>query len=243
MPHGNIHIGTSGWHYPHWVGSFYPRGLSSEEFLPYYASHFSTVEINNTFYHLPTHETLAHWRDETPKDFLFACKASRYITHMKKLKDPQQSLARFFERVTVLQHKLGPILFQLPPRWKKNAPRLEEFLQALPTGFRYAFEFRDASWFDKQIYQLLMVHNAAFCLYHLAGQWSPEIVTADFVYFRLHGPQDSYQGQYDTPLLRRWANTCQQWAQSGKDVYGYFDNDQKGFASVNALDFNNMMVD
>ena len=156
MSSENIHIGTSGWHYPDWVGPFYPRGMKEAEFLPYYARRLSTVEINNTFYHLPTHETLIRWRDETPEDFLFTCKASRYLTHMKKLKDPKESIERFFESVTVLEHKLGPILFQLPPRWRMNVSRLEAFLIALPTGFRYAFEFRDASWFDEEIYQLLM---------------------------------------------------------------------------------------
>ncbi len=232
----NIHIGTSGWHYPDWVGPFYPRGMKEAEFLPYYARHLSTVEINNTFYHLPTQETLTHWRDEIPEDFLFTCKASRYITHMKKLKDPKESIERFFESVTVLQHKLGPILFQLPPRWRKNVSRLEAFLIALPTGFRYAFEFRDASWFDEEIYQLLMAHHAAFCLYHLAGQWSPEVVTGNFIYIRLHGPQDSYEGKYHQHQPRTWTTKCRKWSHSGKDVYCYFDNDEEGFAPINALD-------
>lgn len=243
MHSGHISIGTSGWHYPHWVGPFYPKNTASEEFLSYYVHNFSTVEINNTFYNLPAHETLAHWRDETPKNFLFTCKASRYITHMKKLKDPKKSIERFFETVTVLGRKLGPILFQLPPRWRKNVPRLEEFLKVLPKKFRYAFEFRDMSWCDEETYQVLRNHKAAFCLYHLAGQWSPEIVTADFVYIRLHGPQDSYQGKYTKRTLRRWANKCREWAKSGKDVYCYFDNDDRGFAPTNALDLNRMLED
>ena len=232
---GHISIGTSGWHYPHWVGPFYPLGMESEEFLPFYARHFSTVEINNTFYHLPTPHTLREWKKQTPKPFLFACKGSRFITHMKKLNDPENSIARFFETVTVLKHKLGPILFQLPPRWSMNLPRLEEFLNALPKPGRYAFEFRDASWFAQPVYDVLSKYDAAFCLYHLAGRWAPEIVTTDFVYIRLHGPGGAYQGEYQDQTLRAWANKCQKFAQSGKDVYCYFDNDEKGYAPINAL--------
>ena len=232
---GRIHIGTSGWHYPHWVGPFYPSSMASEEFLPFYARHLSTVEINNTFYHLPALHTLREWAKETPNNFLFTCKGSRFITHMKKLKDPERSIARFFETITVLRHKLGPILFQLPPRWKMNVSRLEEFLKALPTPFRYAFEFREESWLAQPVYDLLTKYDSAFCLYHLAGRWSPEIVTTDFVYIRLHGPGEAYQGKYRAPTLRLLANKCHTWAQSGKDVYCYFDNDQDGYAPINAL--------
>ncbi len=232
---GRIHIGTSGWHYPHWVGPFYPSGMASEEFLPFYARHFGTVEINNTFYHLPALHTLREWEKETPHNFLFTCKGSRFITHMKKLKDPEHSIARFFETIAVLRHKLGPILFQLPPRWRMNVLRLEEFLKALPKTFRYALEFRDESWFAQPVYDLLTEYDSAFCLYHLAGRWPPEIITTDFVYIRLHGPGEAYQGKYRAPTLRLWANKCHKWAQSGKDVYCYFDNDQDGYASINAL--------
>jgi len=236
-----IHIGTSGWHYPSWVGPFYPPGMPTKEFLPFYASHLSTVEINNTFYRLPSASTLENWLAETPQNFLFACKASRFITHMKKLKDPKESIERFFETVKTLKEKLGPILFQLPPHWRLNVPRLEEFLNTLPTTFRYAFEFRDESWFDERIFQLLTVHNAAFCLYNLADKWSTEIVTADFIYIRLHGPEGPYQGQYDKSMLRTWGNKCRMWAKAGKDVYCYFDNDEQGFAPINALTLNNMI--
>lgn len=235
MKPGRIHIGTSGWHYPHWVGHFYPEKMTSDAFLSYYTRNFTTVEINNTFYHLPTPQTLTGWQKGTPKDFLFACKGSRFITHMKKLKEPEQSTQGFFETITALGEKLGPILFQLPPRWNVNISRLEEFLQALPRTFRYAFEFRDQSWFDADIYKVLANHNAAFCLYNLAGQWSPEIVTANFVYTRLHGPHGAYQGCYDGNMIQVWAEKCANWANSGKDVYCYFDNDEKAYATVNAL--------
>lgn len=235
MSRGTIHIGTSGWHYAHWVGPFYPRTMSTDEFLAYYVRHFATVEINNTFYHLPAVKTLKDWARETPKSFLFACKGSRFITHMKKLKDPKASIQRFFEAIEVLRPKLGPIVFQLPPRWGRNADRLKAFLEALPDTYRYAFEFRDTSWFDEEIYRVLRSHNAAFCMYHLAGLWSPEIVTADFIYARLHGPKGPYEGSYSASLLRRWAAKCKQWSKEGKEVYCYFDNDDRGFAPINAL--------
>ncbi len=228
-------IGTSGWHYPHWVGPFYPQALPKKEFLSYYTRQFHTVELNNTFYHLPSQETLAAWRDGTPKDFLFACKGSRFITHMKKLKDPEKSIQRFFEAIQVLGSKLGPILFQLPPRWKVNLERFHCFLEALPKQQRYAFEFRDESWLQQETYDLLKQFHAGLCLYHLAGRCSPIQVTAGFVYIRLHGPGDSYQGQYGLERLRPWAHRCAEWAQDGKDVFCYFDNDEAGYAVKDAL--------
>lgn len=240
MKPGKIYIGTSGWHYAHWVGTFYPKSTPGSEFLFYYTSHFGTVEINNTFYHLPKDQTLRGWGAGTPEDFLFACKGSRFITHMKKLKDPQKSTKRFFHAVSVLGKKLGPILFQLPLRWGINATRLEEFLKVLPKKYRFVFEFRDKSWFDLSIFDLLTKHNAAFCLYHLEGQWSPEVVTANFVYIRLHGPNGPYQGDYDDKILRAWARKCMKWSSEGKDVYCYFDNDQKGYAAQNALKLKQM---
>ncbi len=240
MKPGKIHIGTSGWHYAHWVGPFYPESTPASEFLSNYTSHFGTVEINNTFYRLPTDQTVRDWGAGSPKDFLFSCKGSRFITHMKKLKDPRQSVRRFFRTIGVLGKKLGPILFQLPPRWGINVTRLEEFLKVLPQKYRFAFEFRDKSWFDQSIFDLLAKNNAAFCLYNLEGRWSPEVVTADFVYIRLHGPDGPYQGEYGDKILRAWAKKCVKWSSEGKDVYCYFDNDQKGYAAKNALKLKQM---
>jgi uncharacterized protein YecE (DUF72 family) len=232
---GCIHIGTSGWHYNHWVGPFYPKHTPSHEFLGIYTQQFHTVEINNTFYQLPSQDSLMDWRKGTPKQFLFACKASRFITHMKKLKDPEPSIKRFFETIQVLGNKLGPILFQLPPRWKINIERLEAFLKVLPLKYRYAFEFRDESWFDQSVYAVLTKYHAAFCVYHLAGRWSPEMVTANFVYIRLHGPGRAYQGGYDEKLLSIWAKKMRKWSKEGKDVFCYFDNDEKAYAAKDAM--------
>ena len=229
-----IHIGTSGWHYRHWVGPFYPMGTRSGAFLDFYARHFATAEINNSFYKLPKPEMLAAWRDQTPGDFIFACKGSRFTTHMKKLKDPKESARLFFDVIEALEDKTGPILFQLPPRWQVNLERLRAFLDALPQKHRYAFEFRDESWFTPGVYGALAKRGAAFCVYDLAGRQSPVEVTAGFVYVRLHGPGGAYQGSYDDRALAAWAKCFLAWRKAGKEVYCYFDNDEKGYAAQDA---------
>ncbi len=229
-----IYIGTSGWHYGHWVGPFYPRSMKSGQFLPFYAERFCAAEINNTFYKLPDQESLTAWRNATPQDFVFACKASRFITHMKKLRDPRDTIRRFFQSIEALDPKAGPILFQLPPRWHFNPERLKAFLEALPKDYRYGFEFRDDSWFVPETYRMLSSHNAAFCIYELAGARSPVELTADLVYVRLHGPGSAYRGSYDDAALSGWLRQFSQWRSNGRDVYCFFDNDEKGYAALNA---------
>ena len=229
-----IWIGTSGWSYRAWYDVFYPRGLKPEERLGYYAGHFDIVEVNSTFYRLPSPEALTAWRDAVPDQFVFACKASRYITHMKKLKEPKPSLSRFIERVRLLGDRLGPILFQLPPRWHADPTRLESFLRSLPKPGRYAFEFRDATWFTPVILDLLSAYDAAFCIYDLDGRHSPLKITADFIYVRLHGPEDAYRGSYSDEIFASWARRVLAWRDGGRDVYCFFDNDEKGFAVADA---------
>lgn len=241
MAHPAICIGTSGWSYQHWKGPFYPQGVGDEAMLAYYCSHFSSVEINNSFYHLPSPETLQQWYAATPENFRFAVKASRYITHMKKLKDPRQSLNAFFARIAALDDKLGPILFQLPPNWHVNRERLGAFLAALSRDYRYAFEFRDPSWFGESSYELFRRHGAALCIYELDGYVSPRELTADFVYLRLHGPDGPYQGKYDNRALSAWAGALSRWQQQGIDSYCYFDNDESGYAAQNALTLQAML--
>lgn len=230
-----LHIGTSGWHYKHWVGTFYPKDVRQKDFTGYYTRFFQTVEINNSFYKLPTPETFANWRNAVPDDFIFSVKASRYLTHMKKLLNPQEPLSRFFHSANALEHKLGPVLFQLPPGWKVNASRLRDFLVQLPPYYRYTFEFRHPSWYTDEILDLLRKHNAAFCIYELDGHVTPFHVTAPFVYVRLHGPHGKYSGSYTEEALQEWARQCLAWQQAGLDVYVYFDNDQLGYAAFNAL--------
>jgi uncharacterized protein YecE (DUF72 family) len=238
---GKIHIGTSGWHYDHWKGPFYPEGISPEEMLSYYSGRFGTVEINNSFYQLPRKATLEQWKKTVPADFVFAFKGSRYITHMKKLKDPSRGVPPLLEVARVLGEKLGPILFQLPPRWRINLERLDAFLEYLPRDFRYAFEFRDPTWLTERTYEILAKRGAAFCIYHLAGRLSPKEMTADFVYVRLHGPKGAYQGQYDGKTLSGWAGAFSTWQSQGKEIFCYFDNDQAGYAAQDAIKLQEML--
>ncbi len=237
-----ILVGTSGWHYDHWKGPFYPQQARSDELLDFYTRRFSTVEINNSFYHLPSRKTFSAWRDATPPAFIFAVKASRYITHMKKLKDPEKALEKFFSCADGLGSKLGPILFQLPPRWKRNAERMRDFLAALPENHRYAFELRDPDWFHGEIFSLLEKHYCALCLFDFAGQKSPHRLTAEFAYIRLHGPShQKYAGRYTKGQLRQWLRHAEKFIREGaKQVFIYFDNDQQGYAALNALEIQQM---
>lgn len=237
---GKLYIGTSGWNYNHWREHFYPEKLPSKKWLEYYIEKFDTVEINNTFYQLPKESALKNWVETTPDDFLFTVKASRYITHMKKLKDPVEAFGKFRDRVELLGGKLGPILFQLPPRWKANPERLEGILKILPKGQRAAFEFRDQSWWNEEIYGILKRHNAAFCIYELDGMESPKEFTADWIYLRMHGPDGSYEGSYSKQELAGWAGAITQWRKKGMDIYCYFDNDEKAHAVNNALSLKEM---
>lgn len=235
-----IRVGTSGWHYKHWQPVFYPEGLATEEFLDHYQQYFDSVEINNSFYRLPSPEALEGWRDCVPAGFLFAVKASRYITHMKKLKDPRESVKNFLDRIQSLGGTLGPILFQLPPHWRVNLERLEEFLEILP-AFRFAFEFRDPSWFDARVYELLDETTTTFCIYDLDGRLSPIETPGGFIYVRLHGPDGPYQGRYRKQALAGWAGRLSTWARGGRDVFCYFDNDQAGYAIRNAMELRDML--
>jgi uncharacterized protein YecE (DUF72 family) len=232
---GEIRIGTSGWHYAHWVGRFYPERWPASKMLQWYQERFDTVEINNSFYRLPSESALKGWRASTPAGFLFALKGSRFLTHMKKLKDPAAGIEKFFSRADVLREKLGPILFQLPPNFAVNAERLDAFIDALPEEHRYAFEFRDESWNSQEILQLLRRRNAAWCSFHLEGYQSPIEVTADFAYVRLHGPAARYEGSYSDYALAEWAQRIRDWRANLRAIYVYFDNDDSGYAAHNAL--------
>ena len=245
MLNHKIHIGTSGWSYKHWRGTFYPEGIKVKDHFAYYVKHFNTVEINNTFYRLPADETFINWKKKVPDDFVYVIKAYRNITHLKKLRDPGASLPPFLDLVPLLGEKLGPILFQLPPYMKLNVEVFKNFLAALPTKYRYVFEFRHPDWYCEEIYDLLKKYNCAFCIYELAGHLSPIEITADFVYLRLHGPGNKYQGSYPDETLQKWAQECYEWSKT-KEVFVYFDNDEKGYAAFNAIKLkelvNNMIL-
>lgn len=231
-----IHVGTSGWHYMSWRGPFYPSKLPPAGFLPYYARHFLAAEVNNSFYRMPSAEVLRQWAETVPEDFVFAVKAHRFVTHMKKLMvDPAESLAPMFEVYSALGGKLGPVLFQLPPRWRFNAERFAAFLAMLPPEHRYVFEFRHPSWYAPEAMALLQAHEAAFCIYELAGHMSPILVTTDFAYVRLHGPEGAYAGSYSDSALAWWATQLRAWQAEGLTTYCFFDNDQQGHAAIDAL--------
>lgn len=227
------YIGTSGWSYEHWDQVFY-AGLSASKRLAFYAKSFSTVEINSTFYHLPTSKAVKNWEALTPKNFVFSVKASRYITHLKRLKDPEEGLKNFFSSIKNLKSKTGPILFQLPPSFSNNFERLKSFIKKLPKKKRYTFEFRHNTWFTEEVFNLLKKYKIALCLTDLNGKLSAIEVTSDFVYIRLHGPKRAYQGSYSDKQLKQWAKRIKEWNKQNIKVFIYFDNDQKGYALQDA---------
>ncbi len=239
---GVVHVGTSGWQYDHWRGPFYPDDLPKSRWLEHYAGRLASVEINRTFYSLPDRAVLEGWAASVPGDFVFAVKASRYLSHMKKLKDPSGPVARLIETARGLGAKLGPVLVQLPPRWRADPARLDAFLDVVPDDIRVAVETRDPSWFSDRVYRVLTDHDAAFCIWELAGVSSPREVTADLVYIRLHGPtEERYQGRYDTQALAGWAGAISTWRRQGRDVCCYFDNDEAGHAVTNAMELAEMV--
>lgn len=191
---------------------------------------------------MPSTETFTAWREAAPKKFLFAVKASRFLTHAKKLIVDKRSIDLLFTHAGRLEEKLAVILFQLPPRWKLNAERLREFIAALPKGYRYTFEFRESTWYNEEVYAILKEYNCAFCIYELGGHLSPIEVTADFIYIRLHGPGEKYQGSYPDKTLQEWVKKCKEWQKKGKDVFVYFDNDQEGHAAFNALKMKELIL-
>ena len=191
---GCWHIGTSGWVYPHWRGVFYPAGLRQVDWFDHYRRYFDTVEINNTFYRLQAESAFDAWREQAPPGFLYAVKANRYITHVRRLIDAGEPLARFLERARRIGPALGPILYQLPPRWHANLPRLEGFVDLLPADLTQVFEFRDPTWFVEGVQDLLRAHGLSFCIFHMGGLETPLVVTGQTVYVRMHGPLG---GNYD----------------------------------------------
>lgn len=236
-----VHIGTSGWHYKHWVGGFYPPRFPPAKMLAWYAREFHTVEINNSFYRLPEAKTFEQWSKIVPAGFLFAVKASRFLTHIKRLKDPEDPIKLFFSRAKHLGIHLGPVLFQLPPKWKADIRRLEEFLAVLPRRQQYVIEFRDESWYKQEIYELLQRHNVALCLHDWASaRWSREL-TANFTYIRFHGTNGKYAGNYPDHLLQEWSEQIQSWCGQLKEVFAYFNNDVGGHAIHNARRLRTML--
>jgi len=230
----DLRIGCSGWSYRDWRGPFYPQAVRVKDQLAYYASRFSTAEINASFYRLPTEKAVAAWRDAVPDGFLFAWKASRFLTHNKKLKEPDESLKLILGRMEPLGDRYGPILFQLPPSLKMDRERLAYFLGRLPAKRRCTVEFRHASWYAPEIFRLLAEHDVALCVSDHHDAPSPWEATASFVYVRAHGPGGRYHGRYPEPELKTLAHAIGAWRKDGKAVFCYFDNDIKSAAPQDA---------
>jgi uncharacterized protein YecE (DUF72 family) len=231
-----VRIGCSGWNYAHWRERVYPKGCPASRWLEYYATLFDTVEVNTTFYRLPKREAVARWVEQTPPDFLLTVKMSRYVTHLKRLTDVAGGLARFYERIEPLTRspKLGPVLWQLPPNFKRDDDRLATALDALPPG-RHCFEFREPSWYVEDVFELLRAHDAALVIPD-----SPKYpfrtleLTSDWTFVRFHHGSRGRRGNYSLSELEEWARRIEAWRHE-VDVYAYFNNDWEGFAVANGL--------
>lgn len=221
------HVGTSGWQYRDWRGPFYPRALPQREWLPYFASHFETVEVNNSFYRLPERSTFERWREQTPRGFIVTVKASRFITHLKRLKEPEDPVALFWERATGLGDRLGPVLFQLPPRFRADPDRLRRFVGVLPKEIRAAFEFRDDSWLTDEVFGILDRAGAALVWPDRPGTKADLPVAGGWLYVRFH--QGTRSGpDYRRDKLKRWASRIA--SADAREAFVYFNNDPTGAA-------------
>jgi uncharacterized protein YecE (DUF72 family) len=226
---GTVRIGTSGWEYRHWAGRFYPRDLPRDEWLERYATEFDTVELNNSFYRLPNREQFAHWGRRVPSEFRFAVKASRYLTHLKRLREPEEPTDRFWTRARHLGARLGPVLYQLPPRWTPDLDRLGTFLRAVPHDPQ-AIEFRDRRWYTASTFEMLDGAGVALCLHDMPGSATRPRPIGPFVYLRFHGAGATYAGSYSSQRLSAWADRIAAWAGDGIPVWAYFNNDASASA-------------
>jgi uncharacterized protein YecE (DUF72 family) len=227
---GRLRIGCSGWNYKHWRGRFYPEPMSSKKWLEYYSGFFDTVELNNTFYRLPSPSVFREWQAQAPRSFLFSVKVNRFLTHMKKLKNARAPLSKFLSRARLLKNHLGPLLYQLPPRWHLNLERLEDFLKLLPSDLQHVFEFRDSSWLNEQVFELLKKYHASLCLHDMPGLEQMPRGIGPIGYVRFHGAAKKYQGGYPDATLRRWWHWMEKELRAGRDIYAYFNNDAEAHA-------------
>ncbi|MEW5959693.1 MAG: DUF72 domain-containing protein [Chloroflexota bacterium] len=228
------YIGTSGWVYAHWQGVFYPPDLPQSRWYGHYARRFDTVEINTSFYRLPSEAAFDRWQAQAPPGFVYALKANRYLTHIKRLKDAAEPLERFLVRARRLKDALGPILWQLPPKWGADPARLETFAAGLPPDLVHAFEFRDPRWFVPAVRDILERFGLSFCIFDMPDLPCPPWVTSDVVYLRFHGAGLVYAGRYGQAGLLPWAERVRQWLAGGRTVYAYFNNDAFGHALEDA---------
>ena len=238
---GLVRVGCSGWHYTSWRGRIYPDTLPTAEWLQAYARRFCTVEINNSFYRLPSAQTFANWYEQVPRRFVFSVKASRFLTHIKRLRDPKEPIARLLTHARPLGRSLGPILYQLPPRWIPDADRLETFLAALPArlpgsrhSLRHVLEMRDPRGYEPWVIDLLRQYRIALCVHDMPGSESPLLALGRLIYVRFHGHGAKYGGKYPSEVLQEWAVWLRGMTATGRDAYVYFNNDVNGYAVSDA---------
>lgn len=245
MKKKKLHIGTSGFHYKDWSGRFYPKNLKSNEWLAYYSKHFKTVELNSTFYRTPIDSIVRHWLKNTPEDFLFTIKASRLITHFLRLRHSEEALKNFLKVLKPFEKakKLGCVLYQLPPNFKKNREILENFLKKIPKKYTNVFEFRHESWNDEEIFALLKKYRCTYCIVSSGTLLTHYQTTTQTVYIRFHGPQEIYSSKYSTSELKKWTEKIQDFLRNGKEVYVYFNNDVQAFAVENAKKIEEMLLE
>lgn len=241
-PTAPIRIGCSGWVYPHWRGVFYPEKLAAKNWFAFYADHFDTVEVNNSFYRLPKPETFDAWRMQAPLGFHYAVKANRFLTQAKKLKDCEEPLERMMVPFRHLHSALGPILYQLPPRFRLNIERLERFLELIPEDVTNVFEFRDASWHVDEVFGLLERHGASFCTHDMVGMKVPCVAVGSAAYVRLHGGEGKYWGRYPDERLLYWAEWLVEQKRRGRSSWVYFNNDIGGHAVHDAMTLKAMVA-
>ena len=240
-------IGTSGWTYSSWKGVFYPSDLPSRHYLEFYAREFPSTEVNYSFYHLPRPSTYEKWAAQVPDEFIFALKASRFITHIKRLVDVEEAWATFVQNALVLGSHLGPILLQFPPSFRCDRRKLAAFLgsaqRPVPNSrpVCLAFEFRHESWFSEETYTLLRKHNAALCIADSPRYPQKDVLTADFVYLRFHGRTDLFASKYTDTELAEEARLIRQYLRDRRDVYVYFNDDAFGHAIANARTLNHLV--
>ena len=228
-------IGTSGWHYNDWRHRFYPEKMPKTRWLEFYAEHFPTVEINNSFYRLPSEKAVSNWYDSSPHDFTYSVKVSRFITHIKRLRDTKEAVTNFMSRMSILKEKLGPLLYQLPPGMHRNDETLDNFLKSLPTGYRHAIEFRHKSWLADEVFDILRSNNVGLCVFDMPKMSCPAITTSDFTYIRFHGSDSLYASCYTDEELADWAAKIAEISGNLESVFIYFNNDVQGFAVKNAM--------
>ena len=238
-----IYVGTSGYNYTHWINKFYPKDVPQKMWLEFYTQTFNSVELNVTFYRLPKDTVFQGWHKRTPRNFRFVIKGSRFITHIKRLRDCKEPLKLFMQRAAHLKNKLACILWQTPPNLSYDASIIKSFITHLKKWpqYLYSFEFRNESWFNEELYSIFKENNINLCIADSLRYPSKNILTSTFVYLRFHGKEDLYRSKYSLKELKEWADKTKIWMKGKNKLFAFFNNDYQGFAVENALQFTKLI--